>query len=300
MTERLRIALQKKGRLAENSFNLLRKCGLNFTVRGGGLLARVKNMPIDLLLVRDDDIPSFVANNAADIGVVGENVLVEEQLISNIELDANIIMRLGFSKCKLCLASPDGKPLKSIKSLENTRIATTYPGVLRKFLFKENIKATLVEMKGAVELAPSIGIADSVCDLVSSGATLEANGLKVFKTILDSEAVLIQSKRLLTPEKELLLKKVLRRIDGVIKSSETKYVMLNAPREKVDKITKLLPGSDSPTIVPLAGRDNLVALQAVCTEKILWENLEDLKSLGARAILVLPIEKMIRKLIPYA
>ena len=292
MTERLRIALQKKGRLAENSFNLLRKCGLNFTVRGGGLLARVKNMPIDLLLVRDDDIPSFVANNAADIGVVGENVLVEEQLISNIELDANIIMRLGFSKCKLCLASPDGKPLKSIKSLENTRIATTYPGVLRKFLFKENIKATLVEMKGAVELAPSIGIADSVCDLVSSGATLEANGLKVFKTILDSEAVLIQSKRFLTPEKELLLKKVLRRIDGVIKSSETKYVMLNAPREKVDKITELLPGSDSPTIVPLAGRDNLVALQAVCTEKILWENLEDLKSLGARAILVLPIEKM--------
>ena len=292
MTERLRIALQKKGRLAENSFDLLRKCGLNFTVRGGGLLARVKNMPIDLLLVRDDDIPSFVANNAADIGVVGENVLVEEQLISNIELDANIIMRLGFSKCKLCLASPDGKPLKSIKSLENTRIATTYPGVLRKFLFKENIKATLVEMKGAVELAPSIGIADSVCDLVSSGATLEANGLKIFKTILDSEAVLIQSKRLLTPEKELLLKKVLRRIDGVIKSSETKYVMLNAPREKVDKITELLPGSDSPTIVPLAGRDNLVALQAVCTEKILWENLEDLKSLGARAILVLPIEKM--------
>ena len=292
MTERLRIALQKKGRLAENSFNLLRKCGLNFTVRGGGLLARVKNMPIDLLLVRDDDIPSFVANNAADIGVVGENVLVEEQLTSNIELDANIIMRLGFSKCKLCLASPDGKPLKSIRSLENTRIATTYPGVLREFLFKENIKATLVEMKGAVELAPSIGIADSVCDLVSSGATLEANGLKVFKTILDSEAVLIQSKRFLTPEKELLLKKVLRRIDGVIKSSETKYVMLNAPREKVDKITELLPGSDSPTIVPLAGRDNLVALQAVCTEKILWENLEDLKSLGARAILVLPIEKM--------
>ena len=292
MTERLRIALQKKGRLAENSFNLLRKCGLNFTVRGGGLLARVKNMPIDLLLVRDDDIPSFVANNAADIGIVGENVLVEEQLVSNVELDANIIMRLGFSKCKLCLASPDGKPFESIKSLKNTRIATTYPGVLRKFLFKEDIKATLVEMKGAVELAPSIGIADSICDLVSSGATLEANGLKVFKTILNSEAVLIQSKRSLTPNKELLLKKVLRRIDGVIKSTETKYVMLNAPREKVDMITELLPGSDSPTIVPLAGSDNLVALQAVCTEKILWENLEDLKSLGARAILVLPIEKM--------
>ena len=144
-------------------------------------MARVKNMPIDLLLVRDDDIPSFVANNAADIGIVGENVLVEEQLVSNVELDANIIMRLGFSKCKLCLASPDGKPFESIKSLKNTRIATTYPGVLRKFLFEENIKATLVEMKGAVELAPSIGIADSICDLVSSGATLEANGLKGFQ-----------------------------------------------------------------------------------------------------------------------
>lgn len=292
MTERLRIALQKKGRLAEDSFKLLRKCGLRFTIRGDGLLARVKNMPIDLLLVRDDDIPSFVANNAADIGIVGENVLVEEQLVSNDKLDANIKMRLGFSKCKLCLASPENNELDNIIKLSNTRIATSYPGVLKKFLDEEKIKAKLVEMKGAVELAPSIGIADTICDLVSSGATLEANGLKVFRTILESEAVLIQSKRSLSAEKGILLKKVFRRIDGVIKSSETKYVMLNAPREKVDEITELLPGSDSPTIVPLAGSDNLVALQAVCTEKILWENLEELKLLGARAILVLPIEKM--------
>jgi len=292
MTERLRIALQKKGRLAEDSFKLLRKCGLRFTIRGDGLLARVKNMPIDLLLVRDDDIPSFVAYNAADIGIVGENVLVEEQLVSNDKLDANIKMRLGFSKCKLCLASPENNELDNIIKLSNTRIATSYPGVLKKFLDEEKIKAKLVEMKGAVELAPSIGIADSICDLVSSGATLEANGLKVFRTILESEAVLIQSKRSLSAEKGILLKKVFRRIDGVIKSSETKYVMLNAPREKVDEITELLPGSDSPTIVPLAGSDNLVALQAVCTEKILWENLEELKLLGARAILVLPIEKM--------
>jgi len=292
MTERLRIALQKKGRLAEDSFKLLRKCGLRFTIRSDGLLARVKNMPIDLLLVRDDDIPSFVANNAADIGIVGENVLVEEQLVSNDKLDANIKMRLGFSKCKLCLASPENNELDNIIKLSNTRIATSYPGVLKKFLDEEKIKAKLVEMKGAVELAPSIGIADSICDLVSSGATLEANGLKVFRTILESEAVLIQSKRSLSAEKGILLKKVFRRIDGVIKSSETKYVMLNAPREKVDEITELLPGSDSPTIVPLAGSDNLVALQAVCTEKILWENLEELKLLGARAILVLPIEKM--------
>jgi len=168
MTERLRIALQKKGRLADDSFALLKKCGLRFAIRGGGLLARVKNMPIDLLLVRDDDIPSFVANDAADIGIVGENVLVEEQLVSKEKLDAEITMRLGFSRCKLCLA----------------------------------------------------------CDLVSSGATLEANGLTAFETILKSEAVLIQSGRTLSAEKQALLDKLMRRIDGVIKSAETKYIML--------------------------------------------------------------------------
>ena len=292
MTERLRIALQKKGRLADDSFALLKKCGLRFAIRGGGLLARVKNMPIDLLLVRDDDIPSFVANNAADIGIVGENVLVEEQLVSKSKLDAEITMRLGFSRCKLSLAASDVSGISKSSELEGTRIATTYPGVLGRFLKGKGINATSVEMKGAVELAPSIGIAESICDLVSSGATLEANGLTAFETILESEAVLIQSGRTLSPEKQALLDKLMRRIDGVIKSAETKYIMLNAPKDKVAAITELLPGSDSPTIIPLAGTDNLVALQAVCTENIFWETLEDLKALGARAILVLPIEKM--------
>ncbi len=292
MTDRLRIALQKKGRLADDSFALLKKCGLRFAVRGGGLLARVKNMPIDLLLVRDDDIPSFVANDAADIGIVGENVLVEEQLVAKEKLDAEITMRLGFSRCKLSLASPDNGSIKSSADLGNTRIATTYPGVLGRFLNDNNIKAKSVEMKGAVELAPSIGIAESICDLVSSGATLEANGLMAFETILESEAVLIQSGRALSADKQALLSKLMRRIDGVIKSSETKYIMLNAPKDKVADITALLPGSDSPTIIPLAGSGDLVALQAVCTENIFWETLEDLKALGARAILVLPIEKM--------
>lgn len=292
MTERLRIALQKKGRLADDSFALLKKCGLRFAIRGGGLLARVKNMPIDLLLVRDDDIPSFVANNAADIGIVGENVLVEEQLVSKSKLDAEITMRLGFSRCKLSLAASDVCGISKSSELEGTRIATTYPGVLGRFLKDKGINATSVEMKGAVELAPSIGIAESICDLVSSGATLEANGLTAFETILESEAVLIQAGRTLSPEKQALLDKLMRRIDGVIKSAETKYIMLNAPKDKVAAITELLPGSDSPTIIPLAGTDNLVALQAVCTENIFWETLEDLKALGARAILVLPIEKM--------
>ena len=292
MTERLRIALQKKGRLADDSFALLKKCGLRFAIRGGGLLARVKNMPIDLLLVRDDDIPSFVANDAADIGIVGENVLVEEQLVSNIKLDADITMRLGFSRCKLCLAASDTSGITKSADLAGTRIATTYPGVLGRFLKEQGIDAKSVEMKGAVELAPSIGIAESICDLVSSGATLEANGLTAFETILDSEAVLIQSGRNLSTEKQALLAKLMRRIDGVIKSAETKYIMLNAPKDKVAAITELLPGSDAPTIIPLAGSDDLVALQAVCTENIFWETLEDLKALGARAILVLPIEKM--------
>jgi len=292
MTQRLRIALQKKGRLADDSFKLLKNCGLRFTIRGGGLLARVKNMPIDLLLLRDDDIPSFVSNDACDIGIVGENVLVEEQLSSATELDAKITMRLGFSRCRLCLAASETGNIKSANDLKGTRIATTYPGILRRYLDDNKIQASFVEMKGAVELAPSIGIAESICDLVSSGATLEANGLQAFATILKSEAVLIASDRKLSPQRGEILDKLMNRIDGVLKSSETKYIMMNAPKNKIEAITELLPGSDAPTIMPLAGTDDLVALQAVCTENVFWETLEDLKALGARAILVLPIEKM--------
>ena len=291
MSERLRIALQKKGRLAEDSYALLKKCGLRFSVRGGELLARVKNMPIDLLLLRDDDIPSFVANDAADIGIVGENVLVEEQLTAGEEMDAKVLMKLGFSRCRLCLASPEGGP-RDAAALQGTRIASTYPGVLGQFLKDEGITARVVEMKGAVELAPSIKIAESICDLVSSGATLEANKLTAFRTILESEAVLIGSERQLSPEKRDVLDKLTSRIDGVLKSSETKYVMLNAPKASLEKIIDLMPGSDSPTVIPLAEESELVAVQAVCTETIFWEHLEDLKGLGARSILVLPIEKM--------
>ena len=201
-------------------------------------------------------------------------------------------MRLGFSRCRLCLASPLNSDIKEPADLANTLIATTYPGVLNKYLNENNIIAKCVEMKGAVELAPSIGIAESICDLVSSGATLEANGLTAFETILDSEAVLIQSSRTLEAGKQAILDKLMSRIDGVIKSSETKYIMMNAPLDQVEAITELLPGADAPTVMPLAGDKDLVALQAVCTENIFWETLEDLKALGARAILVLPIEKM--------
>ena len=293
MTDRLRIAVQKKGRLAEDSFAMLKKCGLRFSIRGGGLLARVKNVPVDLLLVRDDDIPSFVATGAADLGIAGENVLVEEVLMTAGGMDAAIDRRLGFSRCKLCLAADSNGPIQSSKDLEGTKIATTYPGVLGKYLKENNINATSVEMKGAVELAPSINIAESICDLVSSGATLEANGLAAFETILESEAVLIKSSRKFSAVKQDIYDKLVRRIDGVLRSADSKYIMLNAPKTAVAAISEILPGSDAPTIIALGGDNDLVAVQAVCTENVFWDTLEDLKAAGARSILVLPIEKML-------
>lgn len=292
MTERLRIAVQKKGRLAEDSFDMLKKCGLRFSIRGGGLLARVKNVPIDLLLVRDDDIPAFVSNGASDLGIAGENVLVEE-VLTTAGMDAVIDRRLGFSRCKLCLAADANGPIQSAADLAGTKIATTYPGVLKEYLSRNNIIATPVEMKGAVELAPSINIAESICDLVSSGATLEANGLAAFETILNSEAVLIKSSRILSPAKQDIYDKLVSRIDGVIRSADSKYIMLNAPKSAIAKISEILPGSDAPTIIPLGGESDLVAVQAVCTENVFWETLEELKASGARSILVLPIEKML-------
>ncbi|MBL4595092.1 MAG: ATP phosphoribosyltransferase [Robiginitomaculum sp.] len=292
MSERLTIAIQKKGRLADESFSLLRKSGLHFTIPRGGLLARVTNMPVDLLLVRDDDIPSFVASSASDIGIVGENVLAEAAHSATSPFDASIALRLGFSRCKLCLAGLENGEIKSINNLENTTIATSYPGILNHFLRENKITASTVEMKGAVELAPSIGIAQSICDLVSSGATLEANGLSAFATIFHSEAVLVGSSRPLSADKQACLDRLVRRFAGVIQSAETKYIMMNAPKAQLAEITRLLPGSDAPTVIPLAGNEDLVAVQAVCTETVFWETLEDLKALGARAILVLPIEKM--------
>jgi len=291
MPNRLRIAVQKKGRLADDSFAMLKKCGLNFSVRGDGLLARVKNLPIDLLLVRDDDIPNFVASGASDFGLVGENVFAEE--VMSIEtLDLKILRRLGFSRCNLCLAADENGNIQSLKDLQGKKIATSYPGILTAYLKENNISASCVEMKGAVELAPRINIADAICDLVSSGATLEANGLAAFDIVLESEAVLIGSNRDLGSEKRDIYERLLSRIDGVIRSKDSKYIMLNAPRTQIAAISKILPGSDAPTIIPLGTDDDLVALQAVCTENVFWETLEALKENGARSILVLPIEKM--------
>ncbi|MBL4870471.1 MAG: ATP phosphoribosyltransferase [Robiginitomaculum sp.] len=293
MTDRLRIAVQKKGRLADESFAALKKCGLKFTVRGDGLLARVKNMPIDLFLVRDDDIPNFVASGVSDLGIVGENVLLEEVLSSGGRMKIDTERRLGFSKCRLALASIEKGPISRVEDLKGTKIATSYPSILAKYLQDNKIDATPIEMKGAVELAPRIGVAAAICDLVSSGATLEANGLKAFKTILESEAVLIKSLETLSPSKQDTYDRLVSRLDGVVRSRGSKYIMLNAPKSQIENITKILPGSDAPTIIPLGGSDDLVAVQAVCTENVFWETLEALQDHGARSILVLPIEKML-------
>ena len=287
MAKKITIAIQRKGRLFDSSKELLIKSGINFSTSGEKLLARSSNMNIDILLVRDDDIPSLVSKGVADLGIVGKNVLAEQAANSR-KISAKSVLNLGFSKCRLAFA----KPLTSkIKSLNNKVIATSYPGLVKKFLKKESINAELIKINGSVELTPYIGIADCICDLVSSGATLEANNLNEFKTLMDSEAVLISSSNLKNLKDKNIIDLV-RRFEGVINAAESKYVMLNASTNSVNKICKLLPGADSPTIIPLQEK-NKVAIHALCSEPVFWETMEKLKSNGASSILVMPVEKIL-------
>jgi len=287
MQSKITIAIQRKGRLYENSKNLLIKSGINFSANGERLLARSSNMNIDILLVRDDDIPSLVSKGVADLGIVGENVLAE-QSASNNKIVAKPLLKLGFSKCKLAFA----KPLNSkLRSLKNKKIATSYPALVKKYLKKNSINAEVIKINGSVELTPYIGIADCICDLVSSGATLEANNLVEFKMLMDSEAVLI-SPVTLNKIRQNNIVSLIKRFEGVINATESKYVMLNAHRDSTEIICKLLPGADSPTIIPLQ-KDNKVAIHALCKEPVFWETMEKLKLNGASSILVLPVEKIL-------
>jgi len=286
---RLRIAVQKSGRLAERSLDLVRDAGLRVIKGNNDLLYRVENYPIDLLRVRDDDIPTFVADGVCDLGIVGENVLEEARNSGPV---AEVVMPLGFGRCTLRIAAPPTLDYAGPASLEGRRIATSYPRILRRWLEREGVAAEVVTMRGAVEVAPRLRLAAAICDLVSTGATLEANGLAPRETVLDSQAVLIRSP--VAPELALapLLDSVVERMAGVVASQGAKYVMLNAPRSALDQITAILPGAESPTVLPLSGRDDAVAVHAVCQEAVFWETLEKLKAVGASAILVLPIEKM--------
>jgi len=288
---RLHIAIQKSGRLSDYSRGLLRDAGLRIQNGKNDLTARVENFPADLMFVRDDDIPTFVSDGVCEFGVVGENVLQEFALREK-EARIEIVARLGFGRCSLRIAVPELVEYSGPDSLRGARIATSYPSLVGRFLDERGIAADVVKMSGAVELAPRLGIAGFVCDLVSTGATLEANGLRPVETVLESEAVLVRTTRETGERKAEFGASLLSRIEGVLATRDSKYIMLNAPGDALRRITAILPGADGPTIVPLHGRPGHFAVHAVCQESVFWETLQKLKDAGASAILVVPIEKM--------
>ena len=287
MNNRLTIAMQKNGRLSDESQKILLKSGVKFRSRDGKLLIRSNSFPIDILFVRDDDIPSLVNNGDADLAIIGENELLEKTISKNL-LNIKKILKLGFSKCRLSFAIPENE---DYIDLNNKKVATSYPNIVNNYFKENSINASVVDIHGSVELTPHIGISDCICDLVSSGATLEANNLKEVVTILESEAVLIQNSDL-DSNKLDLANKLINRINGVINARESKYVMLNADVNNVKNICSLLPGSESPTIIPLED-ENKVAIHALCQEPVFWETMEELKVNGASSILVMPIEKVL-------
>jgi len=288
---RLHIALKRSGRLSDASKELLREAGLRLESGKNSLTARAANFPADLMFVRDDDIPTFVTDGACEFGIVGENVL-EEFALGLAEPTFDRIADLGFGRCSLKIAAPEQLPYEGPQSLAGQRIATSYPRLVQRFLDRYDVKAEVVQMKGAVELAPRLEIASFICDLVSTGATLEANGLRAVETVLDSQAVLIRTLKPLDEVRTTIAEQLLSRIDGVLATKESKYIMLNAPSEALKKITDLLPGAEAPTVLPLHGRPGHFAVHAVCQESVFWETLQKLKAAGASAILVVPIEKM--------
>jgi ATP phosphoribosyltransferase len=284
---KLRIALQKTGRLSEGSAELLRKCGISFNDGFGKLKTEATNFPLEIFFLRDDDIPEYVSDGVADVGIVGENVVAEVR-----KEEIEIIERLGFARCRLSIAVPKNFSYESVKSLNGLRIATTYPNILIDFLKQNGVEAEIHVVSGSVEIAPSIGLADAICDLVSSGSTLFTNGLREVETIINSEAVLIARKNLGQLQKEIL-EKLLFRVRAVKAASENKYILLNVPNDKIEKICQLLPGMKSPTIMPLA-ETGWSSVHSVVHKDDFWEIVERLKQEGAQGILVISIDQMVR------
>ena len=293
---RLKLAVQKSGRLTDPSVDLLVRCGLKLSRGKDQLVGYGENMPLDLLFVRDDDLPDLVQEDVSDLGLVGLNVIEEKRL----ELQARgtaarfeVLRSLDFGRCRLSIAVPDGTDFTGPAWLRGKRIATTYPYLLARYLAERKLEAEIVTLSGAVEIAPRLGRADAICDLVSTGSTLIANRLHEVETVLESHAVLIRTPVALPAIKDEWVERLLMRIDGVQQVKESKYIMLHAPRAALAEIRKLLPGSESPTIIPLEGHPDKVAIHAVCRENVFWETLESLKKAGASALLVLPVEKML-------
>ncbi len=281
----LRLAIQKKGRLHDDSYRLLKECGIKVNNGGGRLRGVSSNFPLEVYFLRDDDIPQYVEDGVADIGIVGENVLFEKKKKVTIEEP------LGFGKCRLSLALPKSRNYQSIKDLQGARVATSYPNILGDYLQKNGVAAEIHEISGSVEIAPGIGLSDYICDLVSTGSTLLSNGLKEVETILRSEAVLIASQNLDFPKRKLL-DQLLFRIRAVQRSRNNKYILLNAPNDKLSEIISILPGMKSPTVMPLSD-EGWSSVHSVVQEDKFWDIIEDLKNHGAQGILVVPIEKMI-------
>jgi ATP phosphoribosyltransferase len=293
---RLKLAVQKSGRLTEPSLEMLSRCGLKLSRGKDQLMGYGENMPLDVLFVRDDDIPDLVQEDVCDLGLVGLNVLEEKRLeLRDRGQPARFqqIRTLDFGRCRLSLAVPEGVTYEGTNSLRGKRIATTYPYLLQQYLREREIAADIVTLSGAVEIAPRLGRADLICDLVSTGSTLQANHLREVETVLESHAVIIRTPVALPPEKDEWVERLMMRIDGVQQVKESKYIMLHAPRSALAEIRRLLPGSESPTIIPLEGFPDRVAVHAVCRENVFWETLESLKKAGASALLVLPVEKML-------
>ena len=281
----LRIAVQSKGRLYEDTMDLLKETGIKINSARRTLLVQSSNFPIEVLYMRDDDIPECVASGIADIGIVGENEFVERGK------DANVVKRLGFSKCRLSLAIPEAEEYTGVKWFDGKKIATSYPNILKKYAQEQGINIEVHVIQGSVEIAPGIGLSDGIFDIVSSGSTLVSNKLREVETVMKSEALLIGNKEL-TPEKQATLDEFLFRIQSVLVADDKKYVLMNAPTDKVKEICSILPGIKSPTILPLA-TEGWTSVHAVIDQKHFWEIVGQLKEKGAEGILVLPIEKMI-------
>ena len=284
-TNNIRIAVQKSGRLSDDSLKLFKECGIKFESGGSKLRSISSNFPIEFLFLRDDDIPGYVEDGVADLGVVGLNVLMEHTR------KVDVVKELGFSKCRLSLAIPRNEEYSGIEYFQGKNIATSYPNLTNAFLTKQGIKVTTHEISGSVEIAPSIGLAEAICDIVSTGGTLLSNGLKEVATVFQSQAVLISNQQL-SSEKQAILAKLLFRIDSVQRGQNAKYVVLNAKESDLEKIKSLLPGMKAPSVMPLA-ETGWVSIHSVISENDFWDIIEALREAGAQGILVLPIEKMI-------
>jgi ATP phosphoribosyltransferase len=279
----LKIAIQKSGRLNEKSVELLKNCGLSFENYKSSLISPVSNFPLEILFLRDDDIPEYVQDGIADLGIVGENVIQET------EVKVSYLQRLGFGKCSLKIAVPNTNDIQSLEELNGKSIATTYPVILGKFLKEKGITSDIRTISGSVEISPGLGLSDAICDLVSTGGTLKSNGLKPFADVMSSEAMLIGRAG---SENEDLVQELIQRIQSVLRAKETKYVVLNVHKDSLPAIIALLPGVKSPSVISLA-EENWVAVHTVIPERDFWDRISQLKQAGAQGIVVMPIEKII-------